>query len=180
VNYIRNFANMINYLEGLRHTQKKLWIYHSLFLLESFDFQSIPWIPPHNLAGTHAKLTNTVCSWRAIIINITYELTTGSTLEFGPLSLNSPMVQGLKEGHNLVFLFKSELGVINGREWEGVLVACFKVEICRVLIAAAEIQRHATLCTTVGDWSHRRWRCQMKFGVEDGVSCDYMRLSICF
>lgn len=59
------------------------------------------------------KLTGTIGKRRTIVVDITNETVTAIALDLSSLPLDSPVVEGLEEGTDLVLLLELELGGVH-------------------------------------------------------------------
>lgn len=78
------------------------------------------------------ELARTISQWRTIVIDVAHKTATAIALDLGPLPLDPPVIDGLKEGHDLIFLLKSELGFVDLGERDGALVASLEIVTRRI------------------------------------------------
>lgn len=93
------------------------------------------------------ELPRTVGQWWAIIIDVAHEMATALAHDLGPLPLEPPVIDGLKEGLDLVFLLEFELGFVDLVERESTLVASLKIVIWRIESKGAQIEVSTTFHT---------------------------------
>ncbi|KAG0474885.1 hypothetical protein HPP92_014571 [Vanilla planifolia] len=75
---------------------------------------------------------------RAVIVNVTNKKAAGVALHPGALALDSPLIDRLKEGSDLVLLAESKLGLVHPREGKGSLVPRLEVRIRRIEVRRAQ------------------------------------------
>lgn len=85
------------------------------------------------------ELTRAIRLRRTIIVNITQESATAITYNLGSLPLNSPIIQGLEKGSDLVLFLEPEFGGVDERERKGSFVAGLEVEIRREEVVGVEV-----------------------------------------
>lgn len=98
-------------------------------------------------------MAGTVRERRTIVVNVANKTPTATALDLGPLPLDSPVVDGLEEGPDLVLLLEPEVGGIDPREGKRALVPGLEVELRREEMGRAEIEIGPALRAAV-DRSH--------------------------
>lgn len=85
---------------------------------------------------------------------MTDDASAGVTLDHGAVPMDSPIVEGLEKGADLVLLLESKLGRVDPGEGEGVLVTGVEVVVRREEIDGVEAEVGPALIATV---NRRHW-----------------------
>lgn len=86
---------------------------------------------------------------------MTDEFSAAIAQDFGPISVDSPIILGFEEGDDFVLFLEPELGGVDRSEREGSFVAGLEIEISREEVDGVQIQICAAFVAAV-DGSHGR------------------------
>lgn len=98
---------------------------------KGLGFESITRGTRNDLTRTEPVLTDTAGERRTIVVDVTHEVAAAMALDLGSFALDSPVIKGFEEGHDLVLLLESEFVGVDGGEGDGCFVPGFEVEIGR-------------------------------------------------
>ena len=101
------------------------------------------------------ELTGAVGERRTVIVDVADEAGTAVALDLGPLPLNSPVINSLEKGPDLVLFLESELSGVDGREGEGAFVTSVEDEVRGEEVVAVEVKVGAAFPAAVY-CSHRQ------------------------
>lgn len=117
--------------------------------LESLGLEPVPGGSRNDLTGAEMELTGTVGERRTIIVDVANETATAIALDLGPLPLDSPVIQGLEKGPDLVLFLESELSGVDACEGEGAFVAGVEVEVRWEEVGGVEVEVGSAFPTAV-------------------------------